>query len=91
MMTILIQSLFYEMSESDFLGKGNWDNEKLESFELESLKLECFNLSWKIPIEVGMFKYKKFHAIQKFPSSVRTFQLHCFQFHFKPSKLEVPM
>ena len=40
------------------MGIPSSENEKLKIFEMESLKLECFNLSWKLPIEVG--KLKKF-------------------------------
>ena len=36
------------------LGKGSWRDKKLESFDLESPKLESFHLSWKVPI-VGEF------------------------------------
>ena len=43
-------------------------NEKLESFKLESLKLDRAKRSWKEPIEVGKFllKLESFAAVGKF-------------------------
>ena len=47
-------------------------NEKSESFELESLKLESFCLSWKEPSEVGNnpVKLVRTEQIWKQPSEV---------------------
>ena len=52
-------------------------NETVESYELESLKLESFCLSWKEPSED-----------RKFPTSARTFKFQSFQFHFGLSNLK---
>ena len=50
--------------------------------KLESLKLESFHLSWKVPIEVGKFSIQ-YEVIKNFSSSARTFELYSFQFHFE--------
>ena len=63
------------------VGKGSWKNEQFETFNLESLTLESFYLSWKIPIEVGKFSMQ-FQVIKNFPTSTRTFQFHFFQLAF---------
>merc|ERR1711911_487992 len=48
-------------------------NEKLESFKLESLKLERTDRSWKVSFEVG-----KFGCTFNFPTSKVTLQLQLY-------------
>ena len=54
-------------------------SEKLESFKVESIKLETFHLSWKDPIEV----------FKKCSTSAGTFEIDFSQFYFKLSNLTV--
>ena len=65
------------------VGKGSWKEEevgkrkKLESFKLESLKLERAKRSWKEPSEVGKnsAKLERTRRSWKEPSEVRKFLL----------------
>ena len=62
-------------------------SKKLERFKLESLELERFRLSLKVPIEVGKFLVQ--YSVINFPTSTRTIQLYSFRIHFELSNLKV--